>query len=394
MLAKNVYIIYPAGYHGNYFKWAIESSDLDLMGSGEIPEDPINKSTSTKWGGVGTSHKSIRMPTHATYDTIVQWIIYNRPTIKKVYVINAGGDDIPEEKTSHEISNLLIQDPTGIVIHLNNSDDPDVSSYGIINAVIKWPTYLVATLQCEDYDPYNCAGNIVFRNRVAKGEIRLGSSNVLSVGAIDKRMAYHEAWFKGRHEYQPHELDPKYYPHNIEWKNRYFAFSCKEVVSEGFPEKVRNLLLSTGISDNYDTTPVEKVHNEFISIQQNLQWFDSVKNWETNGVIDVYIRSHSIIQAEILKRMFKAANMQKSSYDEECRFLQFYYTHHAEGWPYVKNEFDFFSLPERIQTELKELGIQLKYTSTPWPKMASLNWEELSIDEINAVFQEERSQIL
>jgi len=397
MLTKNVYIIYPAGYHGNYLKWAIESSDVDMLTSGEAPLNPINTSNSAQWGGVGTSHKSVRIPTHARLVVIRRWIIHNRPSIKKVYVINAGVDDITDQTMCDQIADLLIQDPTGIVIALHSNNDPDIKSYGIINAVTKWPTnvYVSTALGYNDeatgdYDPFNCADSQVFRNNVVENKITFGSCNAPSEDLIENSTNKNEIWFESRRKFQPHEMENGNYPRISGWRDRFFSMSCMDIVSPDLPEKLAMILSNTGISDNFDTSPLQQVHQGYIDIQPNLQWFKSVKLWEETGEIDDYIRSHSIIQAQILKRMIVAANIQELPFFAKTLFLYMYYTLGAEHWPRITSEQDFFSLPEFIQNELLDRGLKLSYTGPSWPEMASLNWRELSIDEINAVYQREK----
>ena len=114
MLQKNVYVVYPAGYHGSYVKWAIEVSDLDRRAVTVL--DPLNRTSSVSHGGPGTSHGHVRIPTHQGFDAHTSWVIRNRPTDPTVYIINPSGDNI-----YHVIVQLLQQDPAGIIITINRS---------------------------------------------------------------------------------------------------------------------------------------------------------------------------------------------------------------------------------------------------------------------------------
>ena len=130
MLQKNVYIVYPAGYHGSYVKWAIEVSDLDRRSVTTL--DPLNRSNSISHGGAGTSHGHVRIPTHQSFDDHINWVIRNRPADPTVYIINPSGSNI-----CHGLMQLLIQDPAGIIITINDGNDRVTQSYGRINCVTK-----------------------------------------------------------------------------------------------------------------------------------------------------------------------------------------------------------------------------------------------------------------
>ena len=86
MQAKNVYILFPAGYSGTYLSWCLDKSESSV--SINTVDDPINKTKSDKYGGAGTCHIYQRHPTHGSIDHIMSWLILNQPKDKRNYLIN------------------------------------------------------------------------------------------------------------------------------------------------------------------------------------------------------------------------------------------------------------------------------------------------------------------
>lgn len=304
MLKKNVYLLYPAGYHGNYLKWAIEVSDFDSRLN--TPLDPINQKESKTFGGQGTSHLNPRVPTHQGFRFHIEWVIRNRPTTPKIYLINSGEGHPLENIMSLQVASFLGQDPNGVVIAIHDGDDPDVKSYGRINCVTKWPTYIPAMLHRrvihDRFDPFNCSQDRLFRNYILENDF-IGTAPPIDLKELDNTIDRYNVWYQVRHGLQPHEVNPETYPEFISRQQRYYSINCSDIPSDRFLEFVDNLLSDTGISDDYDTKHFKSIHQDYVQAQPNLKWFDSIKKWRCTGELDDYLCSHSVIEAEVIRHM-------------------------------------------------------------------------------------------
>ena len=310
MLTKNIYLIYPAGYSGSYVDWAISISDADLSLS--TIKDPINKDKSSKFGGVGTSHLHQRIPTHQGYFEHLSWVLYNQPKHPLIYLINPVHKEYGTS-VSNIISRIIVDDPTGIFISINDTGD-DMRSYGIINAATKWPTNVLLAKnnkffkdkQSEvDFDPFSSTPNILYRNWVVKYQEWFAPTDSVNYDEIDSALTRKRNWFNTRSTHQPHEVNKQYYNSVFDRTNRIFEFDCVTVASKQFPNVLENILNITQASDNFDCSYLKSFHQQYIDIQPNLQWFDSIKQWEETGELDSYLQSHSIIEAELIRKMFR-----------------------------------------------------------------------------------------
>jgi hypothetical protein len=317
MLKKNVYIIYPAGYYGTYINWAICMSDIDM--SKETVLNPINGEESDTHGGVGTSHGHIKVPTHQGPMYHFMWVMHNKPAEYKIYNISKGNDSaMPTEKF---IAIILNSDPDAIFINIHDNNQADITEFGNINGLIKWPTQLAIKQMYGHFgddeslnqiDPFNCANDIHFRNSVAENkEVFFRKQSPINFMNLIRAMKNNEQWYNIRHSMQPHEINeetyinPATYIANDEYASRIFELSCVDVVSDSFPEFLTSFLTQTETCSAFDTSYVSSFHKTFIESQPNLQWFVSIKNWRENKVIDDFIRSHCGIQGVVLHEMLQ-----------------------------------------------------------------------------------------
>jgi hypothetical protein len=396
MLQKNVYIIYPAGYHGNYVKWAIEVSDTDRRESTVL--DPLNRSTSSQFGGAGTSHGHVRIPTHQAFNHHHAWVILNRPTSPMVYIINSN--DESAQNLCNNIVQLLMQDPTGIIITITDNNDSVAQSYGRINCVIKWPTFMPATDAIstvkkfeihENFDPFDCANDRLFRNRMVTDNNALTSNNYsnrmasgpLDLDLLDSAVAKYNDWYAVRNRFQPHEVNEKTYVAKINYQNRIYQFNIKDIPSDKFLSELQHLLDMTDISDNFNLDVVEQHHNDYVLAQSNLQWFDSFDHWDQTGTLDTYLQSHSIIQAELLRAIMLRCNVQFNNTNPHTAYETFYNIVRGPDWPDTSTIADFYKLPVWVK---KEILVDFEY-KMPNPVMCELNWQNMSLQEINHVYQ-------
>jgi hypothetical protein len=386
MLKKNVYILYPAGYHGNYVKWAIEVSDAENK---TITKDPINSLNSQKFGGVGTAHVHTRIPTHQAINLHHIWYIFNKPQDNRVYVINSGAGRVDVSNTVHE---LLLEDPTGIVINLHDADDKAWAAYGRINCVTKWPTFMAVTPIFasihKNFDAFDCANDILFRNYVVEHQ-PFGSCGSPDRNLIQQYLNNYEAWFTVRNHYQPHEVNHDTYPSMPDLKSRFFDFSLGQILNKDFPGVLKQLIKTTGIIDSINTSPVEQIHERYLEKQLNLQWFESLASWTETGRLDPYLQSHSMIQAELIIRIFDNMGV---GFPSRSKVVNWLYSYNNilrnKDWPFLWNTDDFYTLPQFIRDELMMRQID-SIPRLPSDEFAP-QWHTQSLSEINYIYQKKR----
>jgi hypothetical protein len=386
MLQKNIYILYPAGYYGTYLNWAISASDVDMSKTTVL--DPINNSDSRVLGGSGTSHLHKKIPTHQAPNEHLMWVLHNQPKEPKIYNINMGREMDPD--INKFISFVLSYDTDPVFINIH-ADSPDVMKFGAINSIQKWPTqYEVRKLrrtfsrpELTEYDPFNCANDIKYRNLVVKHDSEVFRYNhPIDYDKLAVAANYYNLWYSVRHKLQPQEIntdtyiDPETYLKDNKYLSTIWELSCRDVASENFPNILDNILNGSQCSSQYNTSHVHGFHHKFTSAQQNLQWFASIDHWRKTGELDQYLLSHSAIQGFVIQEILhnsgvKNANVWKESY------------HQLKGasWPDVIPD-SFHQLPELVKQEFIDNGY-----NPCLPTMDTLPWETMTLDQINRAYQ-------
>ena len=389
MIKKNVYLIYPAGYHGSYLKWAIEVSDKDLKQ--QVTPNPINNSSDKMFGGTGTAHLHARIPTHQGYHNHVDWMILNRPTEPNVYLINSGLGRADQEYLAKMITGIFNHDPSGVVITINDNNDPALASYGRINCVTKWPVNILAfgsgkTSErfMKDFDPFDCADNRAFRNFMLENDF-IGSLPVLDKDILDLELENRRRWYEVRKKYQPHEVNGSTYLESIDYTNRLFDLSLADIPSQKFLQILDHILEVSEISDGYDISAVRDIHDEYIRIQPNLKWFDSLDHWRSTRELDDYIKSHVIVEGEVIREIMSCVGLE--SIYRSIDWKRTYYDIKDPSWPNVEN-FKFVDIPAYQQQEVLDSIKELKNEKNPWKLSLALNWKYQGIEEINQTFQQ------
>ena len=398
MLLKNVYILYPAGYSGSYLNWAIHASDDDLCK--QVVTSPINLVDNSKFGGIGTSHLHHRVPTHQGIRQHLAWMIYNKPSQPKIYIINCDFENI------HEVVSSILsydKDPTFIVIHDNN--DSDIRSYGQINCATKWPLFFAAKYADNgkklDFDPFNCKTDLGFRNLVAENKVGFTNMYPLDDTSLDRIKSYHMNylnWFRVRNAANPHEVSSDYYLDKECFPSAcIFQLSCLDIVSKNFLSILNDILEESQCLSSFDTHRITSVHQEYIEIQQNLKWFSSLNIWKLQGHVDEYLLSHSVIQGMIISRIFNDCELHDTdpvTGSDPLGYMAwqaFYYRIKDSSWPNCDHEQDFFLLPKKVQTELiKKYNYVPRFNADPERakcRSALTNWKNLSLEEINTIYQ-------
>jgi hypothetical protein len=307
MITKNVYILYPAGYSGSYLNWSINISDNDLHNT--TVKDPINISKSPQYGGSGTSHNHVRVPTHQDIFKHFAWTVLNRPVDKKIYIINVGKPLIDQS-----ISYLMQSDPTGVIVVIHNNNDRDVDAYGTINCITKWHTY--ARLRARMFDLDSVTSHIDFfessrgyRNFIVNQHARFFlHMNKIDYDSLSQELSKAADWYQIRNKFQPHEVNESGYVTDFSLDRRLFEISCADIASKYFPEWLEKFMHDSSVSDAYDCSHVTNYHDNYVNAQENLKWFDSIKSWEATGELNSYLTSHCGIEAHVILRMFENSN--------------------------------------------------------------------------------------
>ena len=392
MLKKNVYILYPAGYSGSYLNWAINISDNDL--SNTTVKNPVNSSKSAQFGGVGTSHLHIRIPTHQGIDQHLSWVLYNKPAEPRVYIINANKNAV-----NYSICTIARYDPNGVFVNIHADQNDLIGSFGTINCVTKWPIYIKSLVELnpflcvtpihKNFDAHNCANDIMFRNWMVLNDSALFYHNrPLDHASIQQGLEGQRNWYRIRNQEQPHEVNESMYIADPDLSNRLFDISCLDICKPAFLEWFKEFMEQSQVSDGYNCKQVDTVHPMYMQSQPNMQWFNSIQQWELTGELDDYLLSHSGIQSQVIRLIFKHSGRVFLTDAQQDKWTSFFSRCRGPSWPQTSfDEYDFFKFPTWIQDEIKNFGYQLNITVPPIQEIADLDWENLSLQEINDEYQ-------
>lgn len=390
MLQKNVYILYPAGYGGSFINWAINASDRDL--SINTVNNPVNKIANIKFGGTGTSHNHVRIPTHQSLESHMAWVYLNRPDYKHVYIINTTTVEIDKN-----IVQLLQADRDGVFINIHHNNDEIQKAFGTINSVIKWPSQYVASSGISGNNPiypgfdfFNCADDKKFRNIVVRKyefDWIFRHNSPINYDKLDKAISERQIWYDIRHKLQPHEVNNKTYIDNLNYQNRIFEISLQDLFSNKFIHWFDKFLKESEISTQFDTNKVHQVHPEYLSAQTTLKWFDAVTKYDMYKEVDNFLYSHSIIESCFLIKLFNGPNLDYiRSYDIDF-WPDWYDNVKGPDWPDVLYEWNYRNFPDQIKNEMAQMGY------IPKPVMDGINpivstgdWETADLLDIVKVF--------
>lgn len=391
MLCKNTYVLYPAGYGGSYINWAINASDQDLKN--QTVQDPINGTSSEMYGGVGTSHLHIRMPTHQGLYHHLIWNLYNRPQDKKVYIINCGNGNI-----NLAISIIAQYDPEGVFVVVHDNGDEDTMSYGHINCITKWPTYIEATVALRainpsipalhnGFDAHNCAKDLEFRNWLVDNPQVFMNLSAPDTEQLDNFIDSYADWYTVRNQRQPHEVNTDMYVDRVDLTNRLFLLTNRDVASTKFLDWFNNFMLNSQVSNSYDTDHVAGFHSNYVAAQANLQWFASLEHWEQTGELDAYLTSHSVIESEIVSRILSRSAIRKVDSRHQDFWVSSYARLRGADWPNIDPDpYSFYTLPAWIQQEMLDFGFEPQ-VNKPIDAVRQLDWRNMSTESINKVYQ-------
>jgi len=403
MLEKNVWILYPQGYGGSYINWALSISDQDLATS--TVADPINRTKSSEYGGQGTSHLHVRVPTHQGIENAMIWRLVTQPKDKRIFIISCGRGGLDQA-----LHLIVATDPDPAIVIVHNDNDPDVDAYGCINQITKWPFPIQILHENQNkewmnnllpwqWDVKNCANDLQCRNDIASSWVPWYDPMLPVDGnnlgryrhAFDR---YRHLFIEPRHKFHPHEVNPDNYIFQEDMPiEKIYQISVKDIASENFPDWLENFLSDSKCSNNYNTEWVKKFHHNYLDAQINLQWFTSINQWRLTGELDDYLTGHSAIQGFLIKEILKSVGFVITDDRATDRFQSWYRDIKDPQWPDIVEQ-DFETLKAEWQQECIE-NFNYRPLSQPGETINLRNllrdWRNMSIEDINKIYQEIQS---
>jgi hypothetical protein len=304
MISKNIYLLYPAGYSGSYVSWCIHKSEESL--ALHAVDNPVNTSSTDKYGGYGTSHLHHRIPTHSNIHQIISWIILNRPTDKKIYLVNFHNEGFLGYSIDHIMN--FDRDPVLIQISANNDDSRALAN---LNAITKWPLYFqVAELDKKFNIDLSNDDGIKLRNTFVKNyDTFFPNSYPLS---FDKEYAYTDNvrdlrgqylnWYSLRNGNNPHEVNESYYTKPKDKPDHFYNINLLDIYQDSFPSKLQDIMTSCNAGEfNFDY--VKSFHQNYISAQPNLKLLSELDSFRQTKQVTNYLTSHPLIEALIIREI-------------------------------------------------------------------------------------------
>ena len=333
MLQNNIYIVYPAGYGGSYLRWCLRKSESS---SAEFTvDDPVNTSSSDKYGGVGTTHLELRRPTHCGIEHIMYWNILNQPKEKLIYLVNAW-NNMWRARTFVHINNM---DRDPIIIHITDANK-DSRELANLNAITKWP--LIFELQFHDkrfgIDFYNLEDTLHVRNILVKHYDAIFSSSTpmsfndneysviegeknprlhMTPEFYDHLYECHNQWYTVRNNKTPHEVNGEEFVTPYKVPKHYYSIDIQNIYSDNFIDSLETITSQTNAGD-YNFDYVRKFHSTYVGYQSNLQYLKEMRLFRETKTLTPYLNSHPYIKAMVIREMLPKLN----NYDWESKSLE------------------------------------------------------------------------
>lgn len=402
MLEKNVWIIYPHGYGGSYISWAISASDQDLAPL--TVKDPVNRTNSLNFGGAGTSHLHTRIPTHQCIEYAMIWRVITQPKDKKNFIIL--GDN---ETLGRTLQTILATDSDPVIVIIHHSNDPDITAYGCINQLTKWPIVAMglqkrlnsswgnkdAAVGNWDWDVTNCQKDLRCRNDIAVGytpwHMSMAPVDLSNLGRHRYEFdSYLNSFLTPRKKYHSHEVNEDNY---IFWDDipieKIYQISTNDISNGKFLLWFENFLSHSKCSNNYNIDHVRQIHQTYIDAQENLQWFDSIKQWNQTGELDSYLTGHSMVQGFVIRKILSEVGFVITDDRKINRFQSWYRTIKDLQWPDIVEQ-DFETLrPEWQQECIEKFNYKplLQNVETIHYRNLLRDWRNMSVNDINEIYQ-------
>jgi hypothetical protein len=313
MLKKNIYILYPPGYCGSYISWAIAKSDRDLEKT--TVDNPINSSSSVKFGGQGSAHLYYRNPTHMGWENILIWFLENKPTDKRTYIINAGSDGGTLSRTgpAHIVKMFSHTDPEGIYINIHHNDDLDLRDLGNLNLWTKWPIYFKAIKASHPLLAPELTSDTIdnrsLRNFFVKTYPTYFPGNTkIDQNSIRSYWKERKSWFDVRYAANPHEINPNEFTIRDGENTGVYELGLNQILSGELPDALANILTDAGAGDfNFDY--LKSFHQEYVNAQTNLAFLDGIKLLRNKNILSDCLLSNPLVEAITIQTIAKTENL-------------------------------------------------------------------------------------
>lgn len=300
MLNKNIYLIYPPGYSGSYISWCLSKSESIL--AVDTVDDPINTSTSALYGGSGTSHLHHRIPTHASIRELVYWLVLNKPTEKKIFLVNAWDTST----AAFAVDYIMNMDKDPVIIHLTASNE-DTRALGNIHAIIKWPLYFYARglTKMLGIDDISSDFSIEARNKyVFQYENCFPYSEPVDFNSdsfLQAREAYNN-WYTVRNQFNPHEVNSSMYVEVQQNPKHYYNIDLMQIYSDDFISCIKRIMNETDSGDfNFDYAT--EFHPKYIAAQQHIKYIAQIAQFRKDKILTEYLCSHPFIESLVIREI-------------------------------------------------------------------------------------------
>ena len=291
MFKKNIYILYPAGYMGTYINWMLCASEKQKQASAVL--QPI---TTT-----GTAHNHLKIPTHQSWAKTLTWIAYNRPTDKRVYSINGRYDKNYHDTPEYAIQNIMRIDPDPVIVNCHDSGNLDQQKFGALNMFTKWPTYIAARgVWHKDYNPATDTDIVRARNWLLNNWLELNPGNrPINPDIVMYNLDAHRDWYQLRIQTAALEVTPEQYLIPNKMPTALLDIALSSIVSPDFPNIMQQWVDGIDLGE-WDFTRANEYHPTYVESQVNLKWFECIRAFRDNKIVDPWLLSNAMSQALLL----------------------------------------------------------------------------------------------
>jgi hypothetical protein len=291
MLKRNVYITYPAGYMGTYINWMLSVSEKQKQADTVL--EPLT--------GSNTAHNHLKIPTHLSWSKLLTWIAYNRPNDNRIYALNCRKHKDYHLTPEYAIQNIMRIDPDPVIINCHDAGDLDQMKFGALNMFTKWPTFISAIgVWHGEYNPAADTDIIRARNWLLNNWLDLNPGNLpVNPDIVLYNLKGHRDWYEVRKKTAPLEITPDQYLVPETMTGSLLDVSICDIVSPEFPYMIQNWAESINLGEwNFDH--VINYHSTYVKSQDNLKWFDSIKQFRTDRTVNSWLLGNAMSQAFLL----------------------------------------------------------------------------------------------
>lgn len=327
MLSKNIYLLYPPGYSGSYISWCISKSEESL--ASVTVDNPVNTSSTDKYGGYGTSHLHHRIPTHQNIHQVIAWIILNKPADKRIYLVNFHDEGF----LGYSIDHIMNFDRDPVFIHISANND-DTLALGNLNAITKWPLYFQVSELDKRFDiNLYSSDNKELRNKFVKHYNKFfPSSRPLDFNkefdykdnVVEFRRQY-QTWYNLRNGNNPHEVNESYYVKPKTIPDHFYSIDLMEIYKGKLTDRLSEIMTDSQCG-NFDFSYVKDFHQNYIDTQTNLQLIEELSKFRITNEVNDYLTSHPLIEAlvirEVLDKLPKDYNWEQETLQEIVKVVQ------------------------------------------------------------------------